>query len=251
MVTSSTAEAEAYTPSERPAPAPAAGSPRATSLSRPGLATAWGEDVDSRISYTEFSRASDAPYDTATIWYNDARMLGAQLDRAAAQGSSFGLGPRQDGVRVSLRDERGIPLAAARAGDRVFVLGEAGQRYTVLVENRTPARFETLLTVDGLDVVTGQPGSFSGRGYILQPYGRLEVRGFRQSVERVAAFRFGAVADSYAADRGDARNVGVIGVALFAERGASIDLDAAEVELRANASPFPNGFAPPPARRVW
>lgn len=202
------------------------------------------------MRYTDFERASSTPFDTATIWYNDARLAAMQADRAAERAEWVAFGPRHDGVRVSLRDDRGTALPGIVVGGRVFVLGEEGQRYTVLLENRTAARFEALVTVDGLDVINGRAGSFANRGYILQPFGRVEIRGFRQSLDRVAAFRFGAVGDSYAAQRGDARNVGVIGVALFAERGYVFDVDANEVELRDSANPFPGSFAPPP-RRVW
>lgn len=218
---------------------------------RPGLATTWGERVSSRVRYTDFERASATPFDTATIWYNDARLAGMQAERAAERAEWVAFGPRHDGVRVSLRDERGMALPGVVVGGRVFVLGESGQRYSVLLENRTAARFEALVTVDGLDVINGSPGSFANRGYILQPFGRVEIHGFRQSLNQVAAFRFGAVGDSYAAQRGDARNVGVIGVALFAERGYVFDVDENEVELRDSANPFPGGFAPPPPRRVW
>jgi hypothetical protein len=200
------------------------------------------------VRYSQFERGSEAPIDTATIWYNDAQMLGMQLDHAAAQAHLVTLGPRQDGLRVSLRDESGTPLRGATVSGRTFILGSSGQRYTILLENRTGASFEAVVTVDGLDVVSGQTGSFENRGYVIRPYGPVEIRGFRQSLDRVAAFRFGSVGDSYAADRGDARNVGVIGVALFAERGATWDLHQNEVELRDGASPFPNGFAPPPRR---
>lgn len=218
---------------------------------RPGLATTWGEDLRSRVRYSSFERASDAPFDTATLWYNDARMLGMQVDRAAAQSPWITLGPRHDGVRLSLRDDGGTPLRGVVVNGRTFVLGESGQRYSIVLENRSSASFEALVTVDGLDVLNGQPGSFASRGYVIRPYGSIEIRGFRQSLDRVAAFRFGSVGESYAADRGDARNVGVIGVALFAERGAVFDVDRNEVELRDEASPFPSGFAPPPAQRRW
>ncbi|MEZ4391864.1 MAG: hypothetical protein R3A48_12270 [Polyangiales bacterium] len=218
---------------------------------RPGLATSWGEDLRSRVRYSQFERASETPFDTATLWYNDARMLGMQLERAAAESPWITLGPRHDGVRLSLRDEGGVPLRGVSMHGRTFVLGTSGQRYSIVLENRTGASFEALVTVDGLDVLNGQPGSFASRGYVLRPYGTVEVRGFRQSLNHVAAFRFGSVGDSYAADRGDARNVGVIGVALFAERGATFDVDRNEVELREGASPFPSGFAPPPSSRRW
>ena len=78
------------------------------------------------------------------------------------------------------------------------------------------------------------------------PWASLEIDGFRKSEDEVAAFRFAKVRDSYAAQRGDARNVGVIGVAFFAERGD--DWSSSEVWRRETASPFPNDprFAPPP-----
>jgi hypothetical protein len=44
------------------------------------------------------------------------------------------------------------------------------------------------------------------------------VDGFRTSTTQVAAFRFSAVADSYAERKGKGRNVGVIGVAIFNEK---------------------------------
>ena len=47
------------------------------------------------------------------------------------------------------------------------------------------------------------------------------VEGFRQSTEAVAAFRFGPVRESYAAEKyHNTRNVGVIGIALFNEVGS-------------------------------
>jgi hypothetical protein len=78
------------------------------------------------------------------------------------------------------------------------------------------------------------------------PHANLEIDGFRQSDDQVAAFRFSKVRDSYAAQRGEARNVGVIGIAFFAERGD--DWDSPELRRRDTASPFPNEgrFAPPP-----
>jgi len=45
---------------------------------------------------------------------------------------------------------------------------------------------------------------------------KLVVEGFRQSTDAVAAFRFGPVRESYAAEKyHNTRNVGVIGIALF------------------------------------
>jgi hypothetical protein len=76
----------------------------------------------------------------------------------------------------------------------------------------------------------------------------VEIDGFRQSVDTVAAFRFGSVRGSYAAQKtGDARNVGVIGVAIFNERGTNpVPWSSDEAQKRRDANPFPGQFATPP-----
>jgi hypothetical protein len=131
-------------------------------------------------------------------------------------------------------------------GDRTYVVGKEGHRYSILLANRTGHRYEAVATVDGLDVINGQPGSYDNRGYLLQPWATLEIDGFRESQDAVAAFRFSKVSQSYAEKRGDGRNIGVIGVAFFAERGD--DWTFGELRTRDRARPFPGQgrFAPPP-----
>jgi hypothetical protein len=54
------------------------------------------------------------------------------------------------------------------------------------------------------------------------------------------------VRDSYAAKRGNDRNVGVIGVAIFQERGSSYPWTDRELRRRDSADAFPGRFAPAP-----
>ena len=76
-----------------------------------------------------------------------------------------------------------------------------------------------MVTVDGRDVVDGKPGDFRNkRGYLVPAWGQVDIDGWRLSQSQAAAFRFSSVADSYAARMGNAREVGVIGVAVFPER---------------------------------
>lgn len=235
---------------EAPAPSPAAeaaGQP--TADARPGLATHWGETRTSHIRTTQFTRSDERnPSATAALWYNDARGARAMastegyasLDRAS-------LSMLQGGVTVSLRDERGRTLNGYSAGGKTYAVGDAGARYVIVVTNHTPARFEALVTVDGLDVIDGRPGAFDKRGYLLHPHATLEIEGFRRSETEIATFRFGDVRGSYAARKGDDANVGVIGVAVFHERGVPVwPWDQAEIERRKNADPFPGRFATPP-----
>jgi len=72
------------------------------------------------------------------------------------------------------------------------------------------------------------------------------VEGFRQSTEAAAAFRFGSVRESYAAEKyHNTRNVGVIGIALFNEVGSDPGTNE-EVRRRLKANPFPGRFPTPP-----
>ena len=78
-----------------------------------------------------------------------------------------------------------------------------------------------------------------------RPRGKL-AGGINSSTDTVAAFRFGRVSESYASQKGDDRNVGVIGVAVFEEQGASFTWNAREIDRRHAADPFPGTFSEPP-----
>lgn len=216
---------------------------------RPGLGTEWGESRSSRIREMSFERDSSDPPSVLALHYNDrdgVKALASFRDaRPLPAGGVTALG---GAVRVTLEGEQGEPLQASRVADRTVVLGRAGERYTIVMTNRTGRRFEAVASVDGLDVMTGRPASFDQRGYILLPFATVRIEGFRQSERAVAAFRFSKVADSYAAQTGSARNVGVIGVAFFRERNDT-PWPEGEVDFRDTASPFPNEpnrFAQPP-----
>ncbi len=101
---------------------------------------------------------------------------------------------------------------------RFYVLGQVGQRYGIRVSNPTSLRVEAVISVDGLDVIDGETANTSKRGYVIAPQSSITVDGFRVSSRHIAAFRFSSVDDSYAGRKGVARNVGVIGVAIFNER---------------------------------
>ena len=184
--------------------------------------------------------------------YNDDSGIQAMARRMGNSYASFdrtGVDAAQGAVSVRLLDENGVPLPSAYFGGQDYVAGADGQRYVIQIENHTGNRFEAVATVDGLDVVDGKDGTLGKRGYLIDPWATLQIDGFRRSQSAVAAFRFGAVKDSYAARKGNDRNVGVIGVAFFHERGSSLPWTERELERRDSANPFPGGYAsPPPAR---
>ena len=223
------------------APAPAA------KVERPGLGTEWGETRHSRVSSAPFEREDwNVPLTTTTFFYNDEVGVRALLGADFRERHTDGVSAARGAITVRVVDDHGAPLPTFSSGGRRYVMGNDGARYSLRIENRSSARFEAVTTVDGLDVIDGQPGSFEKRGYLLDPWSTVEIDGFRRSEEEVAAFRFGRVRDSYAAKRGHERNVGVIGVAVFQERGAAHPWTQRELEHRDSADAFPGRFAPAP-----
>lgn len=217
--------------------------------SRPGLGTEFGEARASRVHDVTFVRKAGRPFAVAALNYNDRKGVDALASLASRRDSARSVSTGGGAVTISIRDASGDPLEAVHVGDRTFVVGQSGQRYTIVLQNHTSHRFEAVGTVDGLDVINGKPGTFDNRGYVLMPFATLEIEGFRTSTAAVAAFRFAAVSDSYAAQTGSARNVGVIGLAFFGEKGDSF-VPESETRLRDSASPFPADprFAQPPRR---
>ncbi|WP_437737630.1 hypothetical protein [Sorangium sp. So ce1335] len=123
-------------------------------------------------------------------------------------------------VDVELLVEEGGALTPAREyvhRDTTYVEGRSGQRYALRVRNLTGGRVEVVPSVDGLDVQSGKDASFDLRGIVILPHDSFDFTGFRISNTDVATFRFGSIEQSYAAQIGKPRNVGVIGVAVFEE----------------------------------
>lgn len=223
-------------------------SPAQEAGDRPGLGTQWGEQRDSHITNVPFERGNGAnPFATSIVYYNDEEGARAMASSSGFARTAGGLYPVSNGaLQIGLKGENGAWLGGFTASSRNYVVGEAGGRYTIVVRNATPFRIECVLSVDGLDVLDGKDASFSKRGYIVDPRGEIEVDGFRTSATQVAAFRFGSVRGSYAAQKhGETANVGVIGLAVFHERGTE-PWKWNEVQKRHDANPFPGQYATPP-----
>jgi hypothetical protein len=222
---------------------------------RPGLATHWGENRYSPARQVDFERSADSrPSAVLELHYNDRAGARRMLPRGEwGRAEAWALG----GLHVSVVDASGRTLPALRSGSRVIGVGAPGERYALSIENSTGERYEIVASVDGLDVLDGEGASFEKRGYLIGAYSSVLIDGFRRSDAEVAAFRLGDVARSYAASKGQARNVGVIGIALFEEKRAII-LEPTprwrdrrwddDTRQRRDADAFPGRYARPP---VW
>jgi len=235
---------ESATPEAGDAVARTGGEAGEAAPDRPGLGTEFGENVYSRVTETPFERAASDPFAAVAVHYNDSEGVQAQADYRGAGLAPISASTPYGGISVALTDELGNTLPGFAGAGRTYVVGEAGRRYNLRITNQTAGRFEVVASVDGLDVIDGKSASPGKRGYILAPNSTLTIDGFRTSDDTVAAFRFAAVRDSYAARTGDDRNVGVVGFAFFAERGSRWTTD--ELARRESADPFPGRYSSPP-----
>jgi hypothetical protein len=106
-------------------------------------------------------------------------------------------------------------LQVHRHEGRAYVVGRPGHEYQIGLANRLREDLLAVVSVDGVNVITGQSADPAQSGYVISPRGALEVQGWRKSLAQTAAFYFTALPDSYAARTGRPHDVGVIGVALF------------------------------------
>jgi hypothetical protein len=111
-------------------------------------------------------------------------------------------------------------LPVYRKDGRVYVAGRPAARYSIRLNNRSDARVLVVVSVDGVNVISGQTAAWGQRGYVLSPRRSYDIAGWRKSDAEIAAFEFAALSESYAAQTGRPGNVGVIGMAVFLEKPA-------------------------------
>jgi len=152
--------------------------------------------------------------------------------------------PQSPLVSVDVYDRNdGAALTVYGKDGRRYIIGTPGHEYAVRIRNCTGERILAVTSVDGVNVVSGETASPEQSGYVIEPYGSVEIAGWRKSLERTAAFYFTDLRDSYAARTGRPGNVGVIGVAVFKERQPPIVYRPNRDKIAADA-PSPRAEAP-------
>ncbi|MBS0425902.1 MAG: hypothetical protein JSR41_01295 [Proteobacteria bacterium] len=140
-------------------------------------------------------------------------------------------------MQVSLVDRStGRELPVYRHRGEYWVAGTPGARYAIRVRNTQGERLMAVMSVDGVNVVSGETAALEQNGYVLDAGERADITGWRKSDAQVAAFEFTAQANSYASRTGRPDDVGVIGVAVFRERAAPVPPWAPPVARRSESA---------------
>ena len=142
-------------------------------------------------------------------------LVGALLAGCASHGEAHRPAGALAALEVYDRTE-GRRLEVHWHEGRAYVAGKPGNEYRVTVRNRLGGEdLLAVVSVDGVNVLTGETADPSQGGYVLGPRSSFDILGWRKSLSTIAAFYFTALPDSYAARTGRPQEVGVIGVAVF------------------------------------
>jgi hypothetical protein len=158
------------------------------------------------------SLSGPAPHRRALVL---SALLGITLTAPAVQACASTV------ARVDLYDrtaQRALDIHHHRG--RQYVVGQPGNEYAIRVRNCSDRRVLAVVSVDGVNVVTGETAAPDQSGYVIEPYGYVTIEGWRKNLDSTAAFYFSDPGDAYATRTGRPDDLGVIGVALFRERAA-------------------------------
>jgi hypothetical protein len=126
-------------------------------------------------------------------------------------------------VSIELDGRKAALYPAPDGSGRYYLEAREGCRYSVALTNRSGERLGLVLTVDGLSVISGERETDRGRMYVLDPWQRTTVQGWRTSLQEVRRFTFVDERASYAARSGKANEkMGWIEIAAYRERRAFV-----------------------------
>ncbi len=116
----------------------------------------------------------------------------------------------------------GRPVKTYKHNGQTYIEGKHSTQYSIRIHNNTFGRICAVVSVDGLDVISGERATPNSQGYLISSKSYIDIEGFRASEDHVGAFKFSTKNDSYAATKGSkaVQNVGVIGAIAYAEKVA-------------------------------
>src|SRR5262249_17011188 len=140
------------------------------------------------IGSTRMKIKNIEPYEKTRKCALTVNALALALATALAAGPAAAVGRLGNLDIVSRSDGQVLPVYP-NAG-RNWVVGPPGQEYSIRFCNTTPGRVLAVMSVDGVNVITGDTASPSQSGYVLNGYECADINGWRKNMSRIAAFYF-------------------------------------------------------------
>lgn len=124
----------------------------------------------------------------------------------------------QSGLSVELLTDNGNKITEFSHEGRTYIEGRKGSRYKIKITNHWHTRIKVIISVDGLDILSGKRATPNSGGYVINGYATEIFDGWRISDREIREFFFTTNKNSYNARTGnDTNNLGVIGVMAYKE----------------------------------
>jgi hypothetical protein len=121
-----------------------------------------------------------------------------------------------NGLSVSLVTENGNIITEFNKDGLTYVEGRKGSKYKIRVENRTASKIKAVMSVDGLNIISGKRATSNDSGYVLEAFEGCDFPGWRINDNQVREFFFTKSKNSYNSKTyNDTNNIGVIGVMAY------------------------------------
>lgn len=133
---------------------------------------------------------------------------------------------------VCLSADESKPLRKYGHDGRTFIEGKPGTSFVLVFRNHTADRVLAVPSVDGISVMDGLQATPESEGYVVEPYRKVVIRGWRTSLQDSAKFIFEKKDGSYAEATGQGGATGVIGVLVFREKQKPIVDQFAELRRK-------------------
>ncbi|MCC5612852.1 hypothetical protein LC612_40760, partial [Nostoc sp. CHAB 5834] len=98
-----------------------------------------------------------------------------------------------------------------------YVAAKKGEKFALRVRNTTPNRVMAVLSVDGVNLLSGEVGDGLHKGYVLRPFESMSVERWKGSKKSSYALEFGGDLTRYAQQPPLPEMAGVIGLDVFGE----------------------------------
>ncbi len=114
----------------------------------------------------------------------------------------------------------GQKMESFYSNGKFYIAGKVGDNYEINICGKRGGLGRQLyvVSVDGLNVINGEPASYNQPGYVVSNGQCSKIKGWRKNMNEEAKFVLTSSSNSYSArTNNDTRNIGVIGFALFNE----------------------------------
>jgi len=107
-----------------------------------------------------------------------------------------------------------------------YVEGRSGSKFEIEISNNNGFDIEAIVSVDGLSITDGKEAGPASSGYLLKPFERIKIPGWKLGNTKAAAFEFSGKNNSYVAlSTGSTTNNGVIGIMVFRSKKPAYNND--------------------------